>query len=33
MTWFIVYCIGIVVGVIIDNIFWYAVARIKEYER
>ena len=27
---FIVYFIGVVVGIVIDNIFWYALAKIKE---
>jgi hypothetical protein len=27
---FIVYFIGVVVGIVIDNILWYALAKIKE---
>jgi hypothetical protein len=27
---FIVYSIGVVVGIVLDNIFWYAVAKMKE---
>jgi len=27
---FIVYFIGVVVGIVIDNIFWYALAKMKE---
>jgi hypothetical protein len=29
---FIVYFIGVAVGIVIDNIFWYALAKIKEEE-
>tara|TARA_A100001515_G_scaffold144731_1_gene149746 strand:+ start:993 stop:1094 length:102 start_codon:yes stop_codon:yes gene_type:complete len=25
----IVYAIGVVVGIVLDNIFWYAVAKMK----
>jgi predicted DNA-binding ribbon-helix-helix protein len=33
MTWLTVYCIGIAVGITLDNVFWYALARIKENDK
>jgi hypothetical protein len=31
-NWFFIYLIGIVVGIALDNIFWYAYVKIKELD-
>ena len=30
MSWLIVYFIGIIVGIVIDNLFWLGVAHFKQ---